>query len=82
MTTRLDAAIAELVAALRDELREATLAPGPDRMYSISEAAAALGVSRTTAYAELQAGRLRSVKLGRRRLVPASAIAERIGWQP
>lgn len=79
--SRLEAAVAELAAAIREELRtEARAAAGaPDRLLSIPEAAVALGVSRTTIYSELQGGRLRSIAVGRRRLVPASAIAERVG---
>ena len=45
---------------------------------SVDEAAAMLGIGRSALYAELQAGRLRSVKVGRRRLVPSGAIAARI----
>ena len=45
---------------------------------SVDQAAEALGMARSTLYRELGAGRLPSVKIGRRRLVPASAIAERI----
>lgn len=37
--------------------------------YRINEAAAALGLSRTTLYGEMQAGRLKSVWLGGRRLI-------------
>ena len=44
---------------------------------SLDEAAEALGMSRSTLYRELGAGRLPSVKIGPRRLVPSSAIAER-----
>jgi excisionase family DNA binding protein len=80
MTTRLDAALRELAEAIREEVRtEAATDPRtPDRLLSITEAAEALGIGRTATYSELEAGRLRSVKVGRRRLVPASAIAERI----
>ena len=49
-----------------------------DRLMSVAEAAEALGMARSTLYRELGAGRLPSVKIGRRRLVPSSAIAERI----
>ena len=45
---------------------------------SVDEAADALGIGRSTLYRELSAGRLPSVKIGRRRLIPASAIAQRI----
>lgn len=75
--SRLDSAVAELIEALRESVREeAASAPrAPDRLLSIEEAADALGIGRTAAYNELQAGRLRSLKVGRRRLVSASAIA-------
>ena len=78
MSDRLAAAVTELVAALRDEIaierrpsnREA------DRLLSIEQAARALGIGRTALYSEIGAGRIRSVKVGRRRLVPSSAITE------
>lgn len=75
--TRLEAALAELVAAIRDEVAAAVPA-GPDRLLSIDAAADALGVRRTRIYQELQSGRLRSLRIGRRRLIPSAAIAERI----
>lgn len=75
MSDRLSAALAELAAAIREEVRaEATPAAGPDRLLSVDEAAAMLGIGRTALYGELQAGRCRSVKVGRRRLVPSGAI--------
>ena len=78
MSDRLAAAVTELVAALRDEIaierrpsnREA------DRLLSIEQAARALGIGRTALYSEIGAGRIRSVKVGRRRLVPSSAISD------
>ncbi len=39
-----------------------------------AEAAALLGVCRDTVYVLMRAGRLRSVKLGRARLIPVTAI--------
>ncbi|MBA3852233.1 MAG: excisionase family DNA-binding protein [Chloroflexi bacterium] len=48
----------------------------PDRLLSVDEAAKLLGIGRSALYGELAAGRLRSVKVGRRRLVPSGAIAE------
>lgn len=42
--------------------------------YSPSEAAKAIGVSRQHIYALMAAGRLRSVKLGSRRIIPADAL--------
>jgi excisionase family DNA binding protein len=77
MTGRLDAALAELVAALREELSSSTTTqPAPDRLYSMADAARHLGVSRTTLYAEARAGRVRTLKVGRRRLVPGAALGE------
>lgn len=43
---------------------------------SVAAAAAEAGVSRSTLYSEMQAGRLRYVQRGRRRLVPRRALAE------
>jgi excisionase family DNA binding protein len=77
MTDRLALALAELVDALRAEAR-ASVPPdagAPDRLLSIDAAAEALGIGRSALYGELQAGRLRSVKVGRRRLIPAAALA-------
>jgi excisionase family DNA binding protein len=42
---------------------------------SIAETCERLGVGRTTVYELLKAGELDSVKIGRRRLVPASSPA-------
>jgi excisionase family DNA binding protein len=75
VSARLEAALAELAAAIREEVGAATIAPGPDRLLSIDEAAAALGLGRTRLYAEIQGGRLRVIHVGRRVLVPAAAIA-------
>ncbi|NJC66753.1 helix-turn-helix domain-containing protein [Planosporangium flavigriseum] len=41
-----------------------------------AEAAALLGVCRDTIYVLMRSGRLRSVKLGRARLIPVAAIEE------
>ncbi len=78
MTDRLALAISELIEALRETVRaEAAAAPrAPDRLLSVDEAASALGLGRSLLYAELGAGRLRSVKCGRRRLIPAEAVTE------
>lgn len=52
--------------------------PLPDRkaLYRIPEAMALLSLSRSVIYEQIRAGRLRTVKQGRTRLVPAAAIAE------
>ncbi|MFI7553085.1 helix-turn-helix domain-containing protein [Micromonospora sediminimaris] len=41
-----------------------------------AEAAALIGVCRDTVYVLMRSGRLRSVKLGRARLIPVAAIEE------
>ena len=78
MSDRLSRAVIELVAALRDEIaterRPSELEP--DRLLSIEQAARALGIGRSALYSEISARRIRSVKVGRRRLVPSSAISE------
>jgi excisionase family DNA binding protein len=77
VSARLDAAVAELVAALRAELdARPDRAPAPDRLYSVEEAAGLLAVGRTFLYGEIASGRIRSVRAGRRRLVSASAVGE------
>jgi excisionase family DNA binding protein len=45
-------------------------------LYRIPEAMALLGMSRTVIYEQIRSGRLRSVKQGRARFIPAAAIAE------
>lgn len=79
--TRLESALAELVAALLEAARteQSPVDHGPDRLLSIEEAAAILGVKRTSVYRVIGAGELRSVKVGRRRLVPSSAVDEFVG---
>ncbi len=76
MSDRLALAITELVDALREAVRaEAAAVPrAPDRLYDIGAASAALSLGRSLIYSELAAGRLHSVKCGRRRLIPAGAI--------
>ena len=80
MTDRLALALAEFIEALREELRAETAAvPGaPDRLLSIDEAATVLGVGRSSLYQEIGAGRLRSLKVGRRRLVASGTLADYI----
>lgn len=75
MTDRLDAAISELVAALRDEMR-ATTAPAAPRAFSVAETASLIGVSRSVLYKIIGAGALRTRKVGSRRLVTAVALDE------
>lgn len=77
MTGRLDAALRELADAIREEVRAEAHGPSaPDRLLDINSTAAMLSLGRTAVYGELQAGRLRSLKVGRRRLVSTAAIAD------
>jgi excisionase family DNA binding protein len=78
MGDRLRTAVVELVAALRDEIatERRPIEREPDLLLSIEQAARALGIGRTALYSEIGAGRIRSIKVGRRRLVPSSAISE------
>ncbi len=76
MTDRLALAISALVEAIRAEVRaEMTPASGPDRLHDIDSAAAALSLGRSLVYSEIAAGRLKSIKIGRRRLIAAGEIA-------
>jgi len=47
-------------------------------LYRVAEAMALLSLGRSVIYEQLRSGRLRSVHVGRTRLVPAAAIAEYI----
>lgn len=50
--------------------------PRAARLLAIEEAARQLGVGRTTIFGLVATGDLRTVKIGRRRLVPIEAINE------
>ena len=74
---RLDRAVEELVAALAqhvaavvDELRDAD----PDRPLTVDEAASYLRIGRTAVYALLRAGELTGYRQGRRRLISAGEL--------
>ncbi|WP_406378252.1 helix-turn-helix domain-containing protein [Streptomyces sp. NBC_00197] len=55
----------------------ATLAPHIERvLYRPEEAAATLGIGRSLIYEEIRLGRLRTVRIGRRRLVPPEYVAQ------
>jgi excisionase family DNA binding protein len=74
--TRLEDAVAELVAALRAEVEATT--GRPERLLSVEQAADALGIGRTLLLREAAAGRIVTVKVGKRRLVSESALADYI----
>lgn len=66
-----------LAAALLDAIREqARPADPPERLLSMAEAAHVAGLGRSALYSLISRGELRTLKVGRRRLVPASALAE------
>jgi excisionase family DNA binding protein len=71
---RLAAAIAEFAAAISE-----SSAPGTEeseRLLNIPEATKALGVGRTKVYDLIGAGQLRTLHVGRRVLVPSSAVRD------
>lgn len=54
--------------------------PSTDRLaYKPAEAAEIIGVSRQFIYTLIQRGQLRTVSLGKRRLIPRSALLELLG---
>jgi excisionase family DNA binding protein len=48
--------------------------PDQDRGYSMEDAARLMGIGRSTVYELLASGRLESIKIGRRRIIPGLAI--------
>jgi excisionase family DNA binding protein len=78
MSDRLDAALRELADALRAEIaaEAAPAASAPERLYDLATVCALTSLGRTFIYGEIAAGRLRSRKCGRRRLVAASDLAD------
>lgn len=50
--------------------------PAPRLAYTLDEFCAASGLTRTRAYDEIAAGRLRTFKVGRRRMVSADAARD------
>lgn len=59
-----------------------TIVPGPSttepRLYRVPEAMRLISMSRSVIYEQIRAGRLRTVKQGRTRLVSAAAIHDYI----
>ena len=51
-----------------------TLTTEPPRCLRVEDAARLLNVGRSTVYDLIRSGRLRSIKIGRRRLVPRDAL--------
>jgi excisionase family DNA binding protein len=73
---RIRAALQELADAITEALDRDMREPSPDRLYGIAEAAKMMGIGRSALYSAIAAGTVRSVKVGRRRLIPAASIRE------
>ncbi|MFD0209295.1 helix-turn-helix domain-containing protein [Streptomyces hirsutus] len=54
----------------------AIAAPVDRLLYRPEEAAATLGIGRSLIYEEIRLGRLQTVRIGRRRLVPPEYVAQ------
>jgi excisionase family DNA binding protein len=81
---RLQMMCSELAAALSDLLDETLSIAGgprgnPPALLSVQDCADVLGLSRTTTFSLIRQGRLQSIKVGTRRLVPRTAIEQFIG---
>ncbi|GGJ42463.1 helix-turn-helix domain-containing protein [Streptomyces brasiliensis] len=50
--------------------------PAEQLLYRPEEAAQALRIGRSTVYEEIRLGRLQTVRIGRRRLIPPEYIAQ------
>lgn len=71
------AALAREVAALASQVTELVERPASAPLsVSVDEAARLIGVGRSTMFALLDSGEIRSVKVGARRLVPRRALEE------
>jgi excisionase family DNA binding protein len=71
-----DALRAVVRAVVREELAGLARSEPAVRLLSVEDAARCAGVGRSMMYELLARGRVRSVKLGRRRLVPSDALDE------
>jgi excisionase family DNA binding protein len=62
---------------LREKSAAGAVAPVGDRLvFTVEEAAAVLGISRSFAYEAVQRGEIPSMRIGRRILVPKAALAK------
>ena len=66
--------------ALIAAMSESSTAPMPDRLLSVEEAAEAIGVTRSTLY-EHVLPQLKTVRVGRRVLIPSRAVDDYIAAQ-
>lgn len=80
MSTTDPAALAATIAAvLAATQSEPAPVPAPATVLTVDEAADRLKVSRSLIYSQLRSGELRSIRLGRRRLIPAAEVDRIIG---
>jgi len=57
-------------------MNNTTANPEPAMLFAIHEAADILGIGRTNVYALLKTGKLQSVRIGGRRLIPRTALEQ------
>jgi excisionase family DNA binding protein len=57
-------------------ITQAATPPGDKALYRVPEVMAMLSLSRTVIYELIRSERLRTVRQGRARLIPAAAVAE------
>ncbi len=80
---RIRAAVAELTEALIAAVSVAPPVGQVDELLDVPQAAARLGgIARSSVYQLMAAGELRSIKVGRRRLIPSSAITDLVERPP
>ena len=61
---------------LNERATTAPTAPTARKTYTVMEAAAILGISRSTAYECVRTGQIQALRLRRRIVIPESAITE------
>jgi excisionase family DNA binding protein len=71
-------ALAEIAVQWEEKVHPGTPGSADKVLLTTDEAAERLGVGRSTLYTLIRSGTLRTVKIGRRRLVPITAIPELI----
>lgn len=65
-----------------EEERVGGLHRDPSLLYPVAEAAALLGISRSNLYCLLRQGKVSSVRIGSRRLVPRAALESFVATLP
>jgi len=74
------AQLAEAIAALLAATSAAVVTPPPpETVLTVEEAAERLKVSKTLLYRAIGDGEIRSIRIGKRRLIPSSEITRLIG---